>query len=107
MRTLKTVIAIAGMLALILATQAPASAHADGVRHGLDDARVSADHMRGRVCDWEPDGHWVKGEFWLEDGSKVVEYDGGDATCDDVTFSSPATYFAVCEENEGCNSENT
>jgi hypothetical protein len=68
--------ALAGS-ALLIAPQTPALAHYTVVQQGNDMASVSADHLRGSVCDREVDGNAVYGEFFT--GVRTVrEWDGGD-----------------------------
>jgi hypothetical protein len=101
MLKLRSLVAIVGVLALLLSTHIPASAHADAVYHGDDYAVVSTDHLRGKVCDNEKDGHWVYAVFYLQDGSQVGAYGRkSDSPCTKLVFDSPAIQFSIREEGE-------
>lgn len=84
--------------ALVLAPVAPALADYTVVYQGKDMASVSADHLRGSVCDREKDGNAVYGDFFT--GLRTVrEWDGGDRGCDNVKLQSHEVIkqVRVCE----------
>lgn len=107
MNVLRTAVAAAAMLALLVIAPSSASAHTDKVYHGDDVAIVTSDHMAGAVCDEERDGHWVVGIFYFPGGGNVALYDGGDASCHKTTFDKAAFKFSICEETKGCYTEYT
>jgi hypothetical protein len=100
MKTIRILIVIAGVLALVGAARAPASAHEDAVYHGKDYAKVYANHYGGEVCDNEKDGHYVFAVFHLKDGTSegFIGDAYGDGYCTPVSFFSPAVSFSIMEE---------
>jgi hypothetical protein len=79
--------------ALLVSTQAPASAHAMAVSHGSDTASVNWLHRPWTVCDGENDGHYVVGYFQTANRSTyTMTNKAGAGTC---AGGNPFILFAV------------
>jgi hypothetical protein len=104
MKALGTLTAIAAVLAVLVATQAPASAHGGVVFHGRDKAVIAEDHLEGFACDEEKDGHLVYAEFQTPWGlERVFDEDGSKGECWSRVFpGGAASQYRVCEETKGC-----
>jgi hypothetical protein len=108
MRIVKTLIAIAAVLALLVVGQVTASAHEDYNWDGRDYASVSSDHEGALVCDNERDGHLVTALFQLDTGESVVasDDDGANGSCQLLQFSpDKIVEFGVCETGNACDME--
>jgi hypothetical protein len=107
---LKTLTAVAVMLAALFGSQMATSAHHDILKQGYDEASVSSDHKIGYVCDKEYDGNKVTASFLMENGDTVAisDKDGdgvegpGDNGCWQLELPSPAIAMAVCEAEVYC-----
>lgn len=86
-RTFSAPTATAAVLAVLVLSQTPASAHYAVTRHGKDTVRTWSDHHTVEICDGEKDGHWVYGKWFFEDGSSYYTYDtsGADGKCTRLT----------------------
>jgi hypothetical protein len=102
---LKGTAALAAVLPSVLIGQSPTSAHAALIYHGKDIGQISADHVEGRACDNEKDGHIVYAEFRTAHGTeRVYDTNGSKEGCGSEVFAGlePAYQYRVCEENKGC-----
>ena len=111
---MKKLIAIAAIFAAVLATlvtsQAPVSAHQacqvhdeqDGPGRG-DSACVSPNHKVVTVCDGEKDGNRVEAWIWTPSGATAyTDKDGSKGGCSEYELARPAHRLALCENREGC-----
>jgi hypothetical protein len=82
---------------------APVGAHQSEVSQGNDFAITASDHESGTVCDQERDGRAVSAEWRDAEGFVVgLEWDGGDAGCDEIQFHGGKAYtVVVCEVGPG------
>jgi hypothetical protein len=105
MGRLKFLIAVAGVLGLVLASQMRASAVDTTIFHGRDTAHVTNGDRVGVTCDHERDGHAVTGIFYTPFRTmNITDENGSKEPCWEFTFPANEHIigFQLCEETKGC-----
>lgn len=94
--------AVAGAVGLIVAIQAPASAHYTYVYKGKDVAVVAAGHLNMSVCNQSADDKYAMGYVILRNGNLagVTDFSNNDK-CENTTFGKKIKKFKLCK-NKKC-----